>query len=288
MKNAYLLLILLISNVAYSQQDLYIGNDALSPAWYNPASFGSWNKFSVNTIQQIYNKNNAGDPRNFIFVSDAKFKYGKSNFSSGAGFNFNLNESLWERHAQVAASFNFQLSLKNVRVSIGASPGIHNSSTGLVGFAEDKTTFTLGSGLMIYNAQFYVGFSSADITSPFSEQTTFSFNRGYYGHAGCRFKIHKKIILFPTLQFVSVSNFSVLSTMVYAQLTQPKITAGIGYSTARDWRGSISYEWKHLSFTYLLGKQSSFLTNAEFMLQEFRLSFKLPDKLTCATCSKEW
>ena len=79
--------------IAFCQSSNSLTSDVYGPFWYNPASFGTWNKVSVNAIHLVSDIGSENPSKTFLFNSEVKFKYGKTNLSSGAGLNYFQDEN---------------------------------------------------------------------------------------------------------------------------------------------------------------------------------------------------
>lgn len=286
MKILLTLVVSFFTTISFCQYTSNLSSDAFGPFLYNPASFGTWNKISVNAIHQVSDFGIENPGKLFLFNGEVKFKYGKTNFSSGVGLNYYQVENYSSRTSTASVNYNFQFSLKKVHFSFGILAGIQNVGFGLIGSAQDQSKFTIGSGFMMYGEKFMFGISSTNMNTPNYENLNYWSSTGYQANAGYRFELGSKFSLFPTFNFISQDGFAGVSGMLFAELTKPKLIGGIGFNyNLRNLKGAIGYELKNVSVMYVFAQANSILTNANFLSHEIRLSYRIRnEKETCSTC----
>ncbi|MFT4603037.1 MAG: type IX secretion system PorP/SprF family membrane protein [Arenicella sp.] len=274
MKKIYLLLVVVISisGSLQAQQDPHFVSEGFSPFWTNPASFGSWNKFSVNTVGGLEYVG-FGDPRQKLMVN-AEFALPigekftpNSTFQIGTGINFIATSFGGIKTKIFQVPLNYQFKIQNTTLSIGVSPGFRQLDFTYVIWVPPtdnpdplipiwrQSTFQLDAGVFWYGEQFYLGLSSTQITTPIYDELYFQSARHYYLQGGYRFKVGKHYI-FPQLQLGFDGATFGFWNLNYFQFKEDIFSVGIGVragwnvlfaATARYKQFKIAYNYDLIS-----------------------------------------
>ena len=176
---------------------VFFAGDIYSPLWFNPASFGTWNKFSA-TAGIAFSPSSSFQSTAFFGNSDFKFTAANGEYASGTGISFNHYRIADHANTSSASVHsNFQLEVKKVYISAGLSAGIKNITFDSTGFIPptnvpdpniphgSQSKLTLGAGIMVYSENFYVGLSGIQLNSSryneinFNDAPHFILNGGY-------------------------------------------------------------------------------------------------------------
>lgn len=290
---------------AFSQQDPFLSGDVfITPIWHNPASFGTWNKFSVNAVGRGVVPKPSWNPRFFLINTEFKFGYSKKNglsydltkIQSGVGLNYYFDAVGFSQSQSYSVNYNIQLKLKkHSRLSFGISPGfqtisfidpIWNPPTDSLdpNLPQDgsQTRFSMGVGIMYYSRTTYLGLASTHIVPTTYDSINFTLARHYYLNAGHKIPITRKSTIFPTINLAADGATFSYSTLVLFQYTL-NYTAGLGYGRGGNIRGMLGYELKNFMLQYFVtyNPHKYFSNNFGY---EIRFSYKLFHAPACSTC----
>ncbi len=177
MKNVFTALLVFTFASVQAQQDPNFVSEGFSPFWNNPASFGSWNRFSVNAVGSIQPNGFSQPPQrlmtNFEFAIPAgELMNTNSLFEIGGGVNFIATSHGGVRQQIFQVPLNYQIQVKNSALSFGFSPGFRRLDFSDVGWITPsptpdplipdgkQATFQLDAGIFWYGERFYLGMSS--------------------------------------------------------------------------------------------------------------------------------
>jgi type IX secretion system PorP/SprF family membrane protein len=292
----FIMLLLSVSVYTNAQQLPYFRNEIYAPQWHNPASFGTWNKFSVNGLAQhssFFSDYNYGSG---LFTAEGFIGVGKSNSGIGIGGAYLYDRFGFQQSNSFNLMLNYQFAFEKFHLSIGAAPGIlsirqnsewlppSNVPDPNLPSAGVQIKPMLGTGVYFYTDKLYAGISIAQLNSPFYDELNYQSAPHYFLNAGYRFKVSKNIQLFPSVILGSDAAVTHFNATFLVQFMKPAITLGLGYGITSYIRGVIGYEFKGIALLYSLGTNLSILTNANYFHQEIRLTYKLKKKPKCSTC----
>lgn len=303
MKNLFSFFLIVLSISASSQQDPFLTGDVLTtPIWHNPAAYGTWNKFSLNSVGRFTTPTPAYESGFFLVNSEFKFGYKKGDkmsydltkIQSGVGVNFYYDKVSIAESMVTSINYNVQIKFKNhARLSFGLSPGFQKVSFDSLYVPPtnvpdpnivngSQTKFTLGAGLMFYSKRMYLGLSSTHLFPTTYEAINFTAARHYYLNAGYKIPITRKFTIFPTLNLAADGAAFSYSAMVLF-LYDKNYTAGIGYGLNNHLRFMLGYELKNFMLHYYLGYNLNPLLGNN-LSHEIRFSFKIFHAPACSSC----
>ncbi len=295
----FIILLLSVSVEMHAQQLPYFRNEIYAPQWHNPASFGTWNRFSLNLMGYSGGVDFSQASAGAMFSAEGFFGFSNEKSGIGLGTNYFYTSlpNYYETHT-TNFQLNYQFEFEKFNISFGAAPGFRTISFDHIDWitadtipdpnlhdAGIQTKFTLGAGVFLYTDKLYVGISSTQLNAPDYEELGFQAATQYYLNGGYRFKVSQNMQLFPSVSFgFNSAGLRHLSGSVMLQFFKPGISVGIGYSATSNIWGLIGYEYKKISFIYTAGTSFSNLTNASIFNQEIRFTYKLKKKPKCSTC----
>lgn len=291
--------VFLVSSVLCAQQVPDFRTELYSPQWHNPASFGTWNKHSINLLGAHSSFSTGFGSGAFMTNGEAFFELSNKTSGIGVGYNYLYTALLdYDETHGFNLQVNYQLEFDKFNISFGAAPGFQTITYKEFPWLTTDTTFdpnlpgpgtqskfTLDVGFFFYNDKYYAGLSSSRINEPYYDSLNFQVARRYYFDGGYRFKISRNMQLFSSL---SVSHdgagFRKAAVTVMFQLMKPGISFGAGYSFGSSFWGLLGYEYKRFSFIYTLGYRPFVLSSGSNLSHELRLTYKLRKKPKCSTC----
>lgn len=266
-----------ISVILNGQQLPYFGTEIYSPHWHNPASFGTWNTFSVNS-SGIHSKSFGYYNYASGSISGEGFiGIGKKSSGIGIGGTYIYDQGYFEQSHSASIKFNYQFAFEKVNLSVGMAPGFRTIRVPDPNLPQAgmQTKPIFDAGMYLYTDKFYAGFSVNQMNDPFYDELSYQEAANYFFNAGYRFKVSKNIRLFPTVIVASDATATSFSSTFLVEFMKPSMSLGLGYGMKRNVRGVVGYEFKGMSFLYSFGTNSSMLTNATNFQQEIRLSYRL-------------
>lgn len=245
MKKVILLFSIVISAQAYSQQDPAFSGEGFTPYYTNPASYGSWNRFSVQTVGRLQWVGVSGAPRTLqLHVEGGGLGFRKKGvkeriFEFSAGINFMAEEIGFQRNQSLKIPLVVPVRIGETQLALGVAPGVSRLAfaptwippqtllDSLLPTATSGVVFDLDAGLFWYNENFFVGLSATHITRPGYGSINYSTAVHYYLHGGYKFKIGEHY-LFPTAQIRAAGGFGSWDIFNYFQFKE-RFAVGLGY-----------------------------------------------------------
>lgn len=270
-----------------AQQVPFLRSESYSPQWHNPASFGTWNKFSVNLAGQRHQLIDSESMNSYTLTAEVSSRFTQK-VSVGAGLVSHLYATFFNKFG-LSAVGNIQFKLRKVTVSTGLSLGakkIHDTFNLLaLPVSAEQTKMNVDAGIHVYNNRFYAGFSITQLNFAFYDQLNYVAVPHFFITSGYRFKIAREVLCFPSLVFGSTSNASIMAISARSlfKFYKPGLIAGAGYSSFGFGDVFLGYEKKWFAAQWI----GSFVLKefhwANFR-QELRLSFFIRNNTDCSTC----
>lgn len=292
------MLAITIQFIALSQQLPFLRNEVYAPQTTNPASFGTWNDFSVNLNGQLVQFPNDLS-HSMVLSAELYPPFLNSRFSIGTGMYYLYDNTGFIKHHAVGLPVNGQLKLGNTFMSIGIAPEFvyRSMDTAFVPPTTvvdpnlpseiGQTRFNLNTGVMLYQQEWYGGISINQITTPYFDELNFDAALHLFLHAGYRFKVAENIQLFPSaiIGFVAPSTISYHGKMML-QFLNPGISIGAGYSRGNILSALISYDLKNFNVMMQAGTNGIIEETWFYNVYELRLSYRIQKPFGCTSCQE--
>ncbi|MBK9591178.1 MAG: PorP/SprF family type IX secretion system membrane protein [Crocinitomicaceae bacterium] len=292
-------LLFFVSFVLGAQQVPDFRTELYSPQWHNPASFGTWNKYSINLLG-AYGAISPGFGSGAFMVNGEAFVE-LPNKTSGIGVGCNYLYTALQDIDETKGlnlQLNYQLEFDKFNISIGAAPGFQKVTYKEFDWIATDTTndpnlpgpgtqtkLTIDAGFFFYSDRYYAGLSAGQINEPDYDSLNFRAGRRLYFDSGYRFKVSRNLQLFSSLSIShDGATFRKAAVTLMLQLMKPGITFGGGYSFGSSFWALVGYEYKRFSFIYTLGYRPFVLSSGSNLSHETRLTYKLKKKPNCSTC----
>lgn len=263
MKGLFTSFLIFFAVVIQAQQEPHFVYGGFSPFWNNPASFGSWNKFSVNTAGALKSVGTGSTQKSIAInaehcIDGIQNVDAMQNFHFGYGVNFIVEEIGFLRKIVIGVPINYQIKIKESFLSIGVAPGYRklnfipswtpaNSDPALPLPFFSESVFNLDAGLFWYGERFYSGLSSTQITEP--NFNGYSSNRRYHFQGGYRFKIGKNYF-FPQIQFAFNGASVGFWNLNYFQFKEDLFSIGLGASSTSSVMLEATARYKFFKIAY--------------------------------------
>ncbi|MDG1913322.1 MAG: PorP/SprF family type IX secretion system membrane protein [Crocinitomix sp.] len=286
----------LLSTSLFAQQDPIYISEGQRSFWFNPASIGTYNSYSINTVGQLRFVNYEGAPKGLQLNGALKcMKIGDSEnpFSTGAvGINYRYDRyGMMEMH-HVSVPINIQFKIKNTYLSVGVSPGLQS-----IGFDAlwipptsvadpailpvmdaSQTKFDAGAGVQWYGRNFSLGFASTHLFEQRYDELGFEAARHIYLSGSYSYPFNDKFALKATGVGRSVNGFYSTQAMLSGIFgSKNELTFGIGWRDRNTLMGAITKRFNKFYLGYFLDYGSSQLTNGGWFSHEVRIAFELFD-----------
>jgi len=285
MKSVFLSLLVLCSISTVAQQEPTFVSEGFTPLWSNPASFGSWNKLSVNAMASAKNVGLDGAPRSFMLNAEFDVvwgaKGGKREFNMPIGFIFNADNVGFSNYISVGVPINFQFKLSNSRLAIGLTPGYKSLKFSsdwvppqtiidpLLPVQSPKCDFNLDAGIFWYSEKAYAGLSMTQLNRP---DLGFSTAIHYHLNGGYRFSIGQHYI-FPQLQIKFDGATAAFWNLNYFQFKEDLFSIGIGVGGGMDLLLAATARYKQFKLAYNYDYVTGPLAEYTKGSHQIRLSF---------------
>lgn len=244
------------------------------------------------------NQNTYSKPSTFFLNAEYKFKYKKSNFMSGIGYNMYKYNNNYYRISDFSINYNFQFKIRQSTLSFGISPGVQQINFGIFNpqpitvvtppLAAAGTRLKMGAGLFFYNRALFIGISSRNIIVSQFEKPFKNIRQNYGINAGYRFMISRNFGILPIVSLFMDDGFFAHSSTLLFQFKKIGLDAGIGYGARNSFSALLGFTWGNFSTMYALQYKPSNLANSVSMMHELKLSYRLQLTTRCATCSILW
>ena len=284
---------LFVSGVSMAQQDPLFSSDGQRSFLFNPASTGTLNKYSVNTIgrRHLYGINNASNS----FQLNGAFKFlsfpdkWKGLGEGALGVNYLYDQKGFQKSNTVVVHSNFQFKLGRTFLSVGVSPGVHIISfdgewipptsipdPSLPNNTYQEAAFTMGAGIHWYGRKFSLGFASSHLFEEVFEDLSFESRRHYYFNGSYKFPISRVFGLRAVSTLRTTGSTTSFEGMLYSVLTKNEISLGLGYRNGDALLAGFSFRFSSFYVGYFIDYNQSQLTNSTFS-HEVRLAFEIKD-----------
>lgn len=287
------LILLMNSFVGFGQQDPFFVSDGFTPLWTNPASTGSWNKFSANLVGRLQWPGVNGAPSSAMLNSEYSFQL-KNDHSLNVGIDLILEEigqgAAVKQNSQIfSVPINYSIKLKESRLAFGLSTGFRrisfsqdaplippqSSTDPILPVASAGTVFSLDAGVFWSSSKFYLGLSSTQLTAPFFPNISFNGATHYYLQAGYRFKVGQHYI-FPQVNLKSDGAGLAFWNLNYFQFKEDIFSIGAGFSAGRELLLAATFRYKRFKIAYNFDLNFGPLSGYTAGSHEVRLSFAVP------------
>jgi type IX secretion system PorP/SprF family membrane protein len=270
-----LITLLIVSQVAHSQQDPQFSQNMFTQLTFNPAYTGSHGKICATALHRQQWFGFDGAPEVSVFNVDAAISpfdidggVGLSIVQDQVGFNDNLGVNLslayrfdaWEGQFAIGASggmINYSL---NPQWSIPTGTDIHTDATSdaaIPSEVKNEMALDLSFGLYYNTDELYIGLSSTHLNEPTfnpTEGTAKPFvHRNYYFISGYNLSIpESKFELNPSLLVQSDGATSQIGINTYVSYNK-KFWTGVSIRTDRTLTGMIGaklFNWVRVGYSY--------------------------------------
>lgn len=298
MKTRLFVLLITIQFVALSQQLPFLRNEAYAPLTYNPASFGTWNDFSVNLSGQWVQFPDDLSP-SAAFSSELFPPVFKKGFGMGTGFYYLFDHTGFIKLHAVGLPVNGQAKIGNTFLSVGIAPEFVYRSMDTA-FIPPTTVidpnipseigqarFNLNAGIMLYQQEWYGGISMNQLNTPYFNELNFDAALHLFLHAGYRLRVAENKQLFPSaiIGFVAPMTYSFHGKMML-QFLNPGISFGLGYSSGNILSAIIAYDLKNFNVMMQAGTNGLIAETPFYNVYELRLSYRLQKPFSCSACQE--
>ncbi|NOQ73667.1 MAG: type IX secretion system membrane protein PorP/SprF [Crocinitomix sp.] len=290
------IILLVFSASVYGQQDPLFASEGQRSFWFNPASIGTFNTFSINSIARTQWNGVAGGPASIELNGAFKgLKIGSKEtpFSTGAvGLSYRFETIGNSRSNQLTVPLNLQFKLSDSYLSIGISPGLHNLEFpgGWVPPSTDpevdpaipprvnQTQFTAGAGVQWYGRRFSLGLSSTHLTTEKFDALNYQAARHYYVNGSYVHPFNEKF----ALSAIAVGRADGATASAQGLLSaifgeKNKVSVGLGYRNGNSVIGAVTARYNKFYVGYFVEYFDSILSNGTFS-HEIRIAFELFDE----------
>lgn len=251
MRNALLLLLLVLSNQANAQHDAYSTFFWNKMSLFNPAVSGVNYRYQGTLMGQEQFAGIKGAP--FYLFAAYDMKLDPLHGGAGAFVTYEKGEP-WERvNAEINYSFHVKLP-GDKTLSMGASGGMvyQNYRPGQMGYppflknAEEKfTTYDLNFGLLFKSEHLDLGLSSSHEKIPEEWLSNTKYTSDYFAFGSYRVYVSDHLVIQPTI-LLRVYNQDINMAQVNSGLMVAlfeKLWAGFTYSTDDFYNAMIGYDF---------------------------------------------
>lgn len=297
MRFSILIPLLACLNVSFGQQVPYINSDIRTLVWHNPASYGTWNNFSLNCTAQSVWPGIEGHPESFLVNFETQFLIKKNNLKSGLGMNLLFDRVGFQSRQLLSLNYNLQVKVgQKGRLSFGVSPAISNltfkdpewigTDTIFADFTEgSQLKLVTGTGFMYYIPdRFYFGFSASPFMRTVYDELSFVGRTTYFFNGGYKYKVGRKMSSLISADFGFDQSMLKFSGMITFFFKKPGFSIGAGYSSAGEIKAQIGYQYKKLALVYFINFQPSNPLPGNQFVHELKFSYRIPNEVKCSTC----
>ena len=295
------LLLSILTFSAFAQQDFIFQSEGQRSFWFNPASIGTYNLYSANSVAKTQWTNIDQAPFGLQINGALKclaFANGEAPFSTGAvGLAYRFERFGVERSHFISVPINMQFKLNNSYLSIGISPGLHSLNykgiwlppTGVfdpnippVGLT--KTRFTGGAGMQWFNHKFSLGLASTHLIPERFGELNYESRRQYYLQGSYKQRLTRSFSL-EGMSILRADGFlASLTGMLYGVFNRKKefsvgneFSIGLGYRNGHSFLGALTARFNRIYVGYFLENFRSHFTSIAFS-HEIRIAFELFDE----------
>lgn len=282
MRSLILSVFLFFSVASQAQQYPVFVSEGFTSFWNNPASFGSWNKFSFNAVGSLQWVGIESAPRSIMINAEHGVDFETQsdswkNVRFGYGINVIVENVGFQNNFIFTVPLNYQIKIKESFLSIGIAPGFRKLSFDpswvppSPGFTipPSPASFNIDAGLFWFNEKAYAGISSTRINRPHSGSGGV---RHYYVQGGYRFKIGQHYI-FPQVHIAANSASTSFWNINYFQFKEDIFSVGLGFSYGSEilFAATARYKFLKLAYNYdlVMNPLSSYTSGSH----QLRLSF---------------
>lgn len=278
--------VILFANLSFGQFDNMFASDGIRSTWYNPASAGTFNTFSVLAQANRLSLTETVALNQLNVETNLKCLAFGNGHKGALGFQFHLNDQdiLRSQTAKIVANTQFQI--KNTYLSVGVSPGLQvlTLTEDLIFFGDPDviapTNEAQGSvdfGIQWFGQKFSVGIASQRLNEPSFIEIPVDFKRVFYAYAEYAFAIGENWNVRPRVSGRTVDSFNSIEAMVFVNNNSLPVTLGVGLRDRDVFVTGIYGRYDAFSLGYFLSVSNSALSNTSNFVHELRLSYALPD-----------
>lgn len=290
-----LFLFLFFTGHSMAQQDPLFASEGQRSFWFNPASIGTLNAYSVNTVGRRQWVGLDGAPTSLqvnAAYKGLRFKSNGATFAKSAlGVNYLFDQIGYMRAHTVTVPFNFQIKLANTFLSIGVSPGLQNRviyggvwippSPGpdpvISPIGVTDTEFLMGAGIHWYNHRFSLGFAANHLFEERFEKIAYNTVRTYYANASYSYPVLRGLTLRGVATWRYAGGFQSITGMVYGIMgATNELSVGLGYRGRDSVIGAVTKRFGKFYGGYFIEYLTSPLAPGYFT-HEIRMAFELFD-----------
>ena len=294
-KNIFTAFLILTGTISFAQQDWSYASEGQRNFWFNPASIGTYNSYSINTVGKMdWVKVNSA-PRGLqlngalkcLRIGDTEnpFSYG----AVGVNYKFETISVLTSHH--VSVPINTQFKLKGSYLSIGVSPGINSIEFegGWVPPTTDpdpvideilsssQTKFTTGAGVQWFGKNFSIGLASTHLFNERFEKIGYQSLRVFYLNGSYRKPLSDKFALGAVFTGRTAQSFSSAQGIISAIFgAKNELSFGLGYRSRNSFIASVAKRYNNFYLGYFATYNNSQLSGGSFG-HEVRIAFELFD-----------
>ncbi|MFT5822828.1 MAG: type IX secretion system PorP/SprF family membrane protein [Crocinitomix sp.] len=279
----------------FAQQDVIYQSEGQRSYWFNPASIGTYNLYSANSVAKTqwtsFDQAPLGLQVNGAIRCLAFGKKSGVPFATGTtGLSYRFEKIGTMRSHFVSVPINIQFKLNKTYLSVGISPGFHSLSFAGVWFPPtvefdpaippigiSETKFNAGAGIQLYNYKFSLGLSSTHLFSERFEKLNYQARRHYYLHGSYKQRLTRSFSLEGISALRTDGTASSFTGMLYGVFSKKnEFSVGLGYRNGSSFLGALTARFDKIYVGYFLEYyQSSFVSNT--FSHEIRIAFELYD-----------
>lgn len=289
MKKVILLFSIVISAQAYSQQDPIFSSEGFTPFYTNPASFGSWNVLSVNTVGRLQ-WNLLDEPVKSMQINleaaaiASSRRKGAKELRLGLGVSFVAIDFFGSKTQAMKFPISIPIKLGETNLAFGVAPGFirrkfsftsippQTIPDSLVPPYTEETLFDMDAGLFWYGEKHFVGVSVSHIYTAPPKKINFTTARHYYLQTGYRFDVGEHHI-FPAAGIKADGAGFLADVMCTFQFREDVFSIGAGYRFGAAFLLAASVKWKRIRLAYNFDGFPNVLSNGIHTAHEIRLSY---------------
>lgn len=298
MKHLIGLTFLICSLYSNAQQDPLLASEGQRAFWFNPASTGTLNQYSVNSVARRQWAGVEGSPAIAQLNGALKcIEFGNNPTNPSGIGSVGLNY-MYDQIGQVNTNsldlhLNLQFRIKKTFLSIGLAPGIRRMHVDWDHFVfptpdpdpvikninETEFAFSLGGGIYWFNERFSLGVSATHLTAERFTDINYQAARHYYVSGSYKQPLTKGISLRAVVVYRTDLVTNLIGGMLYCDLMNEKLSFGLGTRYQSGSTVSISTRLGKFYAGYFMEYQTVFSGNAYFS-HEIRLAYELFDSKT--------
>lgn len=284
-------ILVLLSTSLFAQQDPVYASEGQRSFWFNPASIGTYNLYSINSVGRMNWIGVAAVQKGFQLNGSLKcLRIGSADnpFSTGAvGVNYNYETNGFLKSHQVTVPINMQFKLKKTYISVGLSPGVQNIDIEGSWFlttnpsisSVSQAKFTTGAGVQWFGRNFSIGVASTHLFNERFERINYQVSRHYYLNGSYKQPLGDKFALGAVFVARTVESFSSAQAMVSGIFgSKNELTVGLGYRSRSVLLASVTKRFNKFYIGYFGEIYNSTLSNGGLFTHELRIAFELFDR----------